>query len=86
MPRGEADGEVARSQKLIDARPPEERSNEARDVSPLEACMQLSLFGDTFLRLGSVANDVDDEPRRVAKSPWCGEVDGFNVHAGTALR
>ena len=37
--------------KLIDERPAEERSNEAPDLSPLEACLQLSLHGGTFLRL-----------------------------------
>jgi hypothetical protein len=65
--------------KLVDERPAEERSNEAPDVSPLEACMQLSLFGGTFLRLGNAANGVEDDHRRVAKSPWSAEVDGFNA-------
>ena len=75
-----------RRRKLLDERPPEERSNEARDVSPLEACMQLSLFGGTFVRMGNAANDVEDEHRRGAKSPWTAEVDGFNVHAGVVVR
>ena len=38
-----------RRRKLVDDRPIEERSNEAPDLSPLEACMQLSLFGGTFV-------------------------------------
>jgi hypothetical protein len=74
-----------RRRKLIDGRPAEERSNEAPDLSPLEACMQLSLFGGTFLRMGNTANDVEDDHRRGAKSPWTAEVDGFNVHAGTTV-
>jgi hypothetical protein len=77
-----------RRRKLLDERPEEERSNEAPEVSPLEACMQLSLFGGTFLRMGNAedaANDVDDDHRRSAKSPWTMEVDGFNVHAGVTV-
>ena len=34
-----------RRRKMFDERPHEERSNEAPSQSPLEACMQLSLFG-----------------------------------------
>jgi ribosomal protein S27E len=75
-----------RRRKLVDERPAEERSNEAPDVSPLEACMQLSLFGGNFLRMGGAANDVEDEHRRGAKSPWAAEVDGFNVHAGVLVQ
>jgi len=75
-----------RRRKLLDERPLEERSNEAPEVSPLEACMQLSLFGGTFLRLGNVANDVEDEHRPSAKSPWAAEVRGFNVHAGAVVK
>jgi hypothetical protein len=41
--------------------------------------MQLSLFGGTFLRIGSAANDVDDEHRPAPKSAWVAEVEGFNV-------
>jgi Putative transposase len=40
-----------RRRGLLDARPAEERSNEAPESSPLEACIQMSLFGGTFLRL-----------------------------------
>jgi hypothetical protein len=75
-----------RRRKLLDERPEEERSNEAPDVSPLEACMQLSLFGGTFLRMGNAPNDVEDDPRRGAKSPWTAEVDRFNVHAGVTVK
>ncbi len=74
-----------RRRRLLDERPEEERSNEAPDLSPLEACMQLSLFGGTFLPIGKAANDVEDDHRRVAKSPWTAEVDGFNVHAGITV-
>jgi hypothetical protein len=75
-----------RRRKLLDERPEEERSNEAPDVSPLEACVQLSLFGGTFLRMGNAANDVDDDHRRGAKSPWSAEVEGFNLHAATTVQ
>ena len=75
-----------RRRKFLDERPLQERSNEAPDVSPLEACMQLSLFGGTFARMGgSAANDLEDEHPRGAKSRWTAEVDGFNVHAGVAV-
>ena len=47
-----------RRRSLLDERPAEERSNEAPDASPLEVCMQLSLFGGTFLRMGRAAVPV----------------------------
>jgi hypothetical protein len=72
--------------KLLDERPAEERSNEAPDVSPLEACMQLSLFGGTFVRMGNAAHAFEDDHPRGAKSPWTAEVDGFNVHAGVTVQ
>ena len=54
-----------RRRKLIDERPLEERSCEAPELTPLEACMQLSLFGGTFLRVGRGAVEEDgDEHRR----------------------
>ena len=68
--------------KLIDERPIEERSGEAPELTPLEACMQLSLFGGTFLR--DVEED-GDEHRRGKQSPWTGEVRGFNIHAGVLI-
>ncbi len=76
-----------RRRNLLDTRPAEERSNEAPDVSPLEACMQLSLFGGTFLRRGHAANDGANDHRRGAnsKSAWTAEVDGFNLHAGVTV-
>jgi hypothetical protein len=37
---------------LLDERAEEDRSNEAPELSPLEACMQLSLFGSTYVRPG----------------------------------
>jgi hypothetical protein len=74
-----------RRRHLIDERPAEERSNEAPEPSPLEACMQMSLFGGTFLRLAVDGTPVPvDEPRfgTGTKSPWAAEAEGFNVHAG----
>jgi hypothetical protein len=73
--------------KMFDQRPPEERSNEAPELSPLEACMQLSLFGGTFLKLDKngvpLVDDEDDERHRSrTKSPWSAEVQGFNVVSG----
>jgi hypothetical protein len=81
-----------RRRKLIDERPAEERSNEAPELSPLEACMQRSLFGGTFLRLGDdgvpvAAADRDDE--RVGargKGPWTAEVAGFKFNAAVTVR
>ena len=75
-----------RKRNLIDERPLEERSCEAPELTPLEACMQLSLFGGTFLRLGRGAVEEDgDEHRRGKQSPWTGEVRGFNIHAGVLI-
>ncbi len=58
--------------KMFDQRPPEERSNEAPELSPLEACMQLSLFGGTFLKLDKngvpLVDDEDDERHRSIKA------------------
>ena len=78
-----------RRRGLIDERPIEERSNEAPEPSPLEACMQMSLFGGAFLRLAADGTPVPvDEPRfgTGTKSPWAAEAEGFNVHAGVAVR
>ena len=83
-----------RRRKLLDERPEEEpsasleeRGNEAPELSPLEACMQLSLFGGIFMRLGKPANDTEEDAhRRGAKGPWVAEQDGFNVHAGVVVQ
>jgi hypothetical protein len=78
-----------RRRGLIDERPAEERSNEVPEPSPLEACMQMSLFGGTFLRLHADGTplELDDEPFLArGKSPWAAEVSGFNVHAGVTVR
>jgi hypothetical protein len=80
-----------RRRDLLDTRPAEERSNEAPELSPLEACIQGSLFGGTFLRLGDDGESIDesDDQERFgakSKSPWSAEVLGFNIHAGVALR
>jgi hypothetical protein len=77
-----------RRRGLVDERPEEERSNEAPDPSPLEACMQLSLFGGAFLRLTDDGTPVPlEQPRFGAgtKSPWAAEAAGFNVHAGVTI-
>jgi hypothetical protein len=74
---------------LLDERTAEERSNEAHEPTPLEACMQMSLFGGTLLRLAEdgTAVPLDDERFRTGtKSPWAAEVAGFNVHAGVTVR
>jgi Putative transposase/Transposase zinc-binding domain len=78
-----------RRRVLVDERSAEERSNEAPELSPLEACMQLSLFGGAFLRLADdgVPVPLEDERLRISgKSPWAAEVAGFNVHAGITVR
>ncbi len=76
-----------RRKGLLDQRPPEERSNEAPELSPLEACMQMSLFGGTFLRIGGHGGEEpdDEEHRRGSESRWAAEVRGFNIHAGVFL-
>jgi hypothetical protein len=74
---------------LVDERPAEDRSNEAHEPTPLEACMQMSLFGGVFLRLAEDGTPVPvDDPRFGAgtKSPWAAEVNGFNIHAGVMVR
>ena len=74
---------------LLDERPAEDRSNEAHEPTPLEACMQMSLFGGVFLRLAEDGTPVPvDDPRFGAgtKSPWAAEVNGFNIHAGVMVR
>ena len=80
-----------RRRGLLDERAAEDRSNEAPELSPLEACMQLSLFGSTSLRL---AKDGAAVPlaasgarfRAAGKGPWVAEASGFNVHAGIKVR
>jgi hypothetical protein len=77
-----------RRRGLIDERPAEERSNEAPELSPLETCMQLSLFGGTLVCLaddGTVPL-ADERFRAAAKSTWAAEASGFNVHAGVTVR
>jgi hypothetical protein len=79
-----------RRRGFLDERPAEDRSNEADDPTPLEACMQMSLFGGVFLRLTADGTPAPvDEPRfsrAGTKSPWAAEVSGFNVHAGVTVR
>jgi hypothetical protein len=78
-----------RRRALIDERPAEERSNEAPEPSPLEACMQMSLFGGAFLRLAADGTPGPVDEARFAtgtKSLWAAEAEGFNIHAGVALR
>jgi hypothetical protein len=80
-----------RRRKIFDERPHEERANEAPSQSPLEACMQLSLFGGTFLKLDKsgvppVDEEDDERLRPRTKSPLRAEVRGFNLHAGVTVR
>ena len=80
-----------RRRKLVDERPEEEQGNEAPEPIPVERCMQMSLFGGTFLRLDErgvpLPEPNDDERYRPrGKSPWAAEVNGFNVHAGVTVR
>jgi len=78
-----------RRRGLIDERPAEERPHASHEPSPLEACMQMSLFSGIFLRLASDGTPLPlDEPRfgTGAKGPWTAEVEGFNVHAGVHVR
>jgi hypothetical protein len=80
-----------RRRGFLDEQREEDRSNEAPELSPLEACMQMSLFGSTFLRLAGDGVPVpfarDDARFRAAgKGPWVAEASGFNVHAGVTVR
>ncbi len=79
-----------RRRKLLNTRTAEDRSNEAPELSPLEACMQLSLFGGTYLRFekeGAPLAEPDKERSRGrSKSPWSAELQGFNLHAGVTVR
>jgi hypothetical protein len=77
-----------RRRGLVDERAAEDRSNEAPELSPLEACMHLSLVDSTYLRLaeGGVPVPLDEHRLRAAPGPQGPEVSGFNVHAGVAVR
>ena len=79
-----------RRRGLLDERAEEDRSNEAPELSPLQACMQLSLFGSTSSRHAkdgaAVPLAVDDARCRGAgKGPWVAEASGFHVHAGVTI-
>ena len=76
-----------RRRALLDERAAEDRSNEAPELSPLEACMQLSLFGNTFLCLAGdgAAVPLLDDRFRPGKGPSVAEASGFNVHAGVTI-
>ena len=79
-----------RRRGLLDERAAEDRSNEAPELSPLEACMQLSLFGSTYVRLagdGAAVPLAGEEARfrAAGKGPWVAEASGFNVHAGVTI-
>ena len=80
-----------RRRKLLEERDAEERLNEAPEVSPLEACMQLSLFGAIFLKLdkgdAKLADAEGDERLRPrTKSPWSATAQAFDLHAGVTVR
>ena len=53
-----------RRRGLVDERAAEDRSNEAPELSPLEACMQLSLVDSTFLHLAGGAVPVPQGDHR----------------------
>jgi hypothetical protein len=79
-----------RHRGLLDERAEEALSNEAPELSPLEACMQLSLFGSMYVRLGrdGVPAPLAGEEARfraAGKGPWVAEASGFNVHAGVTV-
>jgi hypothetical protein len=81
-----------RRKKLIDERAAEDRSNELPEMSPLEACIQASLFAGELVAVREEQpppgeDDGDDarfHPKK--KSPWSAEVQGFNIHAGVSIR
>ena len=80
-----------RRRGLLDERAAEDRSNEAPELSPLEACMQISLFGSTYVYLagdGAAVPLAREEARfrAAGKGPWVAEASGFNVHAGVMVR
>ena len=60
-------------------------------TSPLEACMQLFLFGSTDVRLagaGAPAPLAREKARfrAAGQSPWVAEASVFNVRAGVTVR
>jgi hypothetical protein len=72
-----------RRRGLVDERAAEERSNEAPELSPMEACMQVSLFAGEFARVEEKdkpeqdEQDADEARFRVrSKSPWSAQVMG----------
>ena len=80
-----------RRRGLLDERAAEDRSNEALELSPLEACMQMSLFGSTYVRLAKDGAPVplageEARFRAAGKGQWVAEASGFNVHAGVTVR
>ena len=78
-----------RRRGFVDERPAEDRSNDAPDPTPVEACMQMSLFGGVFLRLADDGTPIPLDDERFGagtKSPWVAEVNGFNIHAGVTVR
>jgi len=81
-----------RRRGLVDEREAEDRSNEAPALSPMEACMQASLFSGELLRVEEKERPPEEPEAGEArfwaqkKSPWSAEVGGFNVHAGVMIR
>jgi hypothetical protein len=81
-----------RRRGLLDERKAEDRSNEAPALSPIEACMQASLFAGELLRMEEKERPPEEPEAGEArfwaqkKSPWSAEVGGFNVHAGVMIR
>ena len=80
-----------RHRGLLDEHAEEALSNEAPELSPLEACLQLSLFGSTYVRLAgdraTVLLAAEEACFHAAgKGPWVADASGFNVHAGVTVR
>jgi hypothetical protein len=64
---------------LVDERKADDRSNEVPALSPLEACMQASLFVGEFLRVGEKERPLEEPEARFwaqKKSPWSAKVAG----------
>jgi hypothetical protein len=80
-----------RRRGLLDERAAEERSNEAPVLSPMEACLQASLFAGELARVRESTpeqeeQDADEARFRVqSKSPWSAGVGGRQVRHGRDL-
>jgi hypothetical protein len=79
-----------RKMRLLDERPPEQRSNEATELSAMDACAELAVRGGAFEALdprGSAAQEDSDrrlEPKR-GGGRFIADLDGFNLHAAVRI-